>query len=78
MEHNGSLIAHAPQDLTDLLAEVERLRALTTVDEDMVERAARSMSAHWHDWHTNESLGRQRALAIAALEAALNPQEGTA
>ena len=50
---------------------VERLRALTTVDEDMVERAARSMSAHWHDWHTNEALGRQRALAQVALEAAL-------
>ena len=34
------LIAHAPQDLTDLLAEVERLRALLTVDDAMVERAA--------------------------------------
>ena len=37
---SAALIAHAPQDLTDLLAEVERLRALLTVDEDMVERAA--------------------------------------
>lgn len=26
VEHNGALIAHAPTDLTDLLAEVERLR----------------------------------------------------
>lgn len=42
VEHNGALIAHAPQDLADLLAEVERLRALTTVDDDMVERAARA------------------------------------
>lgn len=28
VEHNGALIAHAPQDLTDLLAEVRRLHAL--------------------------------------------------
>lgn len=35
------LIAHAPDDLADLLAEVERLRALLTVDDAMVERAAR-------------------------------------
>lgn len=42
VEHNGALIAHAPQDLADLLAEVARLRALTTVDDDMVERAARA------------------------------------
>ena len=74
---DAEFIAHARTDVPALLAEVDRLRALTTVDDDMVERAARSMSAHWHDWHTNEALGRQRALAIAALEAALNPQEGT-
>ena len=28
VEHNGALIAHARQDLADLLAEVRRLRAL--------------------------------------------------
>ena len=28
VEHNGALIAHAPQDLADLLAEVKRLRTL--------------------------------------------------
>ena len=38
---SAALIAHAPQDLADLLAEVKRLRALTTVDDAMVERAAR-------------------------------------
>lgn len=37
---DADLIEHAPDDLADLLAEVERLRELTTVDEDMVERAA--------------------------------------
>lgn len=78
VEHNGSLIAHAPQDLTDLLAEVERLRALTTVDDAMVKRATHGIAAHWHDMHTNESLGRQQALAIAALDAALGTEEGTA
>lgn len=69
------LALHLSECVDDLLAEVERLRALTTVDEDMVERAARSMSAHWHDWHTNEALGRQRALARAALDAALGTGE---
>lgn len=39
---SAALIAHAPEDLADLLAEVKRLRALTTVDDDMVERAARA------------------------------------
>ena len=39
---SAALIAHAPQDLADLLAEVKRLRALTTVDKDMVERGARA------------------------------------
>ena len=42
--HAGSrsaeMFAHAPQDITDLLAEVKRLRARLTVDEDMVERGA--------------------------------------
>lgn len=35
-------IAEAREDIPALLAEVKRLRALTTVDEDMVERAARA------------------------------------
>lgn len=71
---DADLIAHAPQDLADLLAEVERLRALTTVDEAMVKRATHAIAAHWHDMHTNGSLGRQEALAIAALEAALGTE----
>ena len=63
------------EDVDTLIAEVERLRARLTVDEDMVERATHGVAAHWHDMHTNESLGRQRALAIAALDAALTPEE---
>lgn len=59
------------EDMDTLIAEVERLRALTTVDEDMVKRATHAIAAHWHDMHTGGSLGRQEALAIAALEAAL-------
>lgn len=64
-------------DVCTLLDEVERLRALTTVDEDMVKRATHGIAAHWHDMHTNESLGHQRALACAALDAALNPGAGS-
>ena len=71
------LAACAHEHFPVMLAEVERLRARLIVDEDMVERAARSMSAHWHDWHTNEALGRQRALAQVALEAALGTGEGS-
>ena len=48
-----------------------------TITDDMVKRATHGIAAHWHDMHTNESLGRQQALAIAALEAALNPGEGS-
>ena len=41
---SAALIAHAPQDLADLLAEVERLRALTTVDAAMVGRGALALA----------------------------------
>lgn len=37
-----TFIAHTREDVPALLAEVERLRALLTVDEAMVERAARA------------------------------------
>lgn len=48
------------------------------IPDDMIERAAHGIAAHWNDMSTNESLGRQRALARAALEAALNPKENEA
>lgn len=60
------------------LDEIERLHDLTTITDDMVDRAAHGIAAHWHDMSTNESLGRQRALARAALEAALTPKEPNA
>lgn len=71
-----TFIAHAREDVPALLAEVERRGALTTVDDAMVERAARGIAAHWRDWCTNGSLGRQRMLARAALNAALGTGEG--
>lgn len=40
---DAALIAHAPTDLADLLAEVERLRARLTVDDEMMERAAKAL-----------------------------------
>ena len=84
VEHNGSLIANAPQDLADLLAEVERLRALTTVDDDMVKRAARAMcdieaqpdQVMWDKLDEDER-DSWRIDARAALEAALNSGEGS-
>lgn len=45
------------------------------ITDDMVERAARGISAHWHDMTTNGSLDRERSLARAALEAAFNTEE---
>lgn len=41
-EADAEFITHAYTDVPALLAEVERLRALTTVDDDMVGRAARA------------------------------------
>lgn len=82
---SAALIAHAPQDLADLLAEVKRLRALTTVDEDMVERAARALFlARWYTntedkWARFPEVVREswRMDARDVLDAALNPGEGS-
>lgn len=81
---DADLIAHAPQDLTDLLAEVERLRALTTVDDAMVERAARALYLRESDWSSEAKWDRLpefareswRKTARAALDAALGTGEG--
>lgn len=78
----ADLIAHAPQDLTDLLAEVDRLRALTTVDDAMVERGARVLGNRRHrgihrGWDGATSAARDgwRDEARAALDAALGTGE---
>lgn len=76
---SAALIAHAPEDLADLLAEVKRLRALTTVDDAMVERAARELYLRESDWSSEAKWDRipefaresWRKTARAALDAAL-------
>lgn len=56
---SAALIAHAPQDLADLLAEVKRLRALTTVDDAKIERVARNLAnlEPGEAWPTTRELG---------------------
>ena len=73
--------APAPEDVSILLAEVKRLRALTTVDEAMVERVARAMCENGLrrlTWHGLTELGRDwwRKDARAALDAALGTGGG--
>lgn len=85
-------IAHAPQDITDLLADNEqlradneRLRARLTVDDAMVERAARESYGpqRWDrilsEWPilAPVKLSAHRAMTRAVLNAALNPGEGS-
>ena len=77
-EVDAEFITHAYTDVPALLAEVERLRVLTTVDEDMVERAARAMcdieaqadQAMWDKLDEDER-DMWRIDARAALDAAL-------
>lgn len=84
VEHNGALIANAPQDLADLLAEVDRLRERLTVDDAMVERAARELYLRESDWSSEAKWDRipefaresWRKTARAALDAALGTGEG--
>lgn len=78
------LALHLSEDADTLITEVERLRALTTVDEDMVERAALVLGNRRHrgihrGWSGATSAARDgwRDEARAALDAALNPGEGS-
>ena len=65
----------AHQQTHAALVDMTEHAAHPEITDDRVERAARGISAHWHDMTTNESLGRERALARAALEAALANEE---
>ena len=87
-EADAMFVAEAPQDLSDLLAEVERLRALTTVDDTMVERSKRAFGVATAQVSSSplgmseamfiDSVGLQHQHAIrAALDAALGTGEGS-
>lgn len=80
----AELIAAAPTLLAELADEVERLRALTAVDDAMVERAAKVLGddgadseGGWHSWRCfdraryPEPCTCTRDAARAALEAAM-------
>nr|WP_314314711.1 hypothetical protein [Kocuria rhizophila] len=81
---DAEFIAHARTDIPALLADNERLRALTTVDDAMVERAAREAYGPkmWDrllkDGHgvAAVQLSAERATTRAVLEAALGTGEG--
>ena len=73
----AQLFAHAPQDLADLLAEVERLRARLTVDEDMVERGVRAHRETVNAWPVKRSLEDSDNRRAAAMRAALDAALGT-
>lgn len=57
--------------MTELVAEVNRLRALATVDDAMVERAAREIELHAPSYRPINWPDDHRELARVALEAAL-------
>lgn len=69
------------EDVDTLIAEVERLRALTTVDDAMVERAEKAHRETFNAWPVKRNLedaeDRRAAAMRAALDAALNPREGS-
>lgn len=81
-------LAAARQDFSDALDEIERLRALTTISDDMVEQA-RDAFAHEGETQARMGLRHEKGEWLfvsgteadadecfrAALEAALNPKE---
>lgn len=81
-EADAGFIAHARTDVPALLAEVERLRARLTVDDAMVERAARVLNEEDEtpgtlSWDNESEMNRRsyRRMARAALDAALGTGE---
>lgn len=75
---DADLIAHAPQDLTDLLAEVERLRERLTVDDEMIRRANEAAGqglGYWESSSLKGIYGEGMFLTAEALRAALGTQE---
>lgn len=74
---DAEFIAHAREDVPALLAEVERLRALTTVDDDMVERAVEAHRETFNAWPVKRSPEDSYHRRVAAMRAALNAALGT-
>lgn len=75
---SAALIAHAPEDLTDLLAEVERLRERLTVDDEMIRRANEAAGqglGYWESSSLEGIYGEGMFLTAEALRAALGTQE---
>lgn len=64
-------------DASTLIAEVERLRALTTVDDDMVERAVEAHRETFNAWHVKRNLEDAENRRVAAMRAALDAALGT-
>ena len=80
------VVANAHADLADALDEIERLRALTTITDDMVEKAAEALVytmgqesdgadwiSEWQGWTVVDGTYDMPSAIRAALEAALNP-----
>ena len=74
--------------LSDALDEIERLRALTTITDNMVEKAAEALVytmgqesdgscwiSEWQGWTVVDGTYDMPSAVRAALEAALNPKE---
>lgn len=72
-----SLAAYAREHFPVMLTEVERLRALTTVDDDMVERAVKAHRETFNAWHVKRSLEDAENRRVAAMRAALDAALGT-
>lgn len=74
------LAIHLSEDTDTLIAEVERLRALTTVDKAMVERGAFALARRKAEDPLAGDRVSGRTLLLdtkAVLNAALNPGEGS-
>ena len=80
------VVANAYDDIADALDEIERLRALTTITDNMVEKAAEALVytmgqesdeacwiSEWEGWTVIDGTFDMYRAVRAALEAALNP-----
>lgn len=84
------VVANAHADLADALDEIERLRALTTITDDMVARAEEALVytmgqesygadwiSEWEGWTVVDGTYDMPSAVRAALDAALGTGEGS-